>query len=422
MSERLVNDAARACALQAKIAGNPRSSDQVFTFMTPHRSFTRRSFIARGAAAVVAPSLLDAAGSDSVAAAAGVPVPRPPRTRTPWVDGLSFMPGDPSKVAESGLSAFICDVSSGENVKGPDGNDRYIRSFNACAKSITSMRRALAAGRYPGAFLATKGSEIATAHRDGKTAVFFQFQGCEPIEEDLGRLDVFYELGLRVLQITHHYDNPSGGGALERAPRGLTKFGISVVERMNELGIIPDVSHASDLTALDTTKTSRSPVILSHGAARAIVPNARCAPDEVIRAVARTGGVMGVFMMTFWLTNDATPSVDHVVAQLRHIANVGGIDAVGIANDYPLTGEAGLVAAGNDNARGISNYMPWWETMRRRGIMGFDRTPTHVVVPELNAITRMFTLHSALEKAKFSATDIEKIMGHNWARVLNTLT
>ena len=369
---------------------------------------------------MITPSMVDPLRLGAIDRSAG-PIVRAPRTRTPWVDGLSFMPGDPSKVAESGLSAFICDVSSGENVKGPDGNDRYIRSFNACAKSITSMRRALAAGRYPGAFLATRGSEIATAHRDGKTAVFFQFQGCEPIEEDLGRIDVFYELGLRVLQITHHYDNPSGGGALEATPRGLTRFGTSVVERMNALGIIPDVSHASDLTALDTAKTSRSPVILSHGAARAIVPNARCAPDEVIRAIANTGGVMGVFMMTFWLTNDATPTVDHVVAQIRHIARVGGIDAVGIANDYPLTGEASLVAVGNDNAKGMPNYMPWWETMRRRGIAGFDRTPTHVVVPELNAITRMFTLHSALEKARFPASDIEKIMGGNWVRVLSTL-
>ena len=391
----------------------------------PDQTLTRRRFLAQSAALAATPSLL----GDLAPSMPSVPGARDadarhtivPPTRTPWVDGLSFMPGDPSKVAESGLSAFICDVSAGENVKGPDGNDRYIRSFNACAKSIASMRRALASGKYPRAFLATKGSEIAGAHRAGRTAVFFQFQGCEPLEEDLGRLDVFYELGLRVLQITHHYDNPSGGGALESAPRGLTTFGTSVVERMNALGIIPDVSHASDLTALDTAKVSKSPVILSHGAARAIVPNARCAPDDVIRAVAKTGGVMGVFMMTFWLTTDATPTVDHVVAQLRHIANVGGIDAVGIANDYPLTGEASLVSVGNDNAKGIGNYMPWWETMRRRGIMGFDRTPTHVVVPELNAITRMFTLHSALEKAKFSSGDIEKIMGGNWVRVLKTL-
>ena len=383
-------------------------------------AISRRGFLAQsaalGAASLAAPRVVE--GLVDQQRASAVSLTRAPRTPTPWVDGLSFMPADPSKVAESGLSAFICDVSAGENVKGPDGNDRYIRSFNACAKSIAQRRQALRDGRFPGAFLATRGSEIEEAHRTGRTAVFFQFQGCEPLEDDIGRLDVFHELGLRVLQITHHYDNPSGGGALEGAPRGLTKFGTSVVERMNELGIIPDVSHASDLTALDTAKLSRKPVVLSHGAARAIVPNARCAPDEVIRAVARTGGVMGIFMMTFWLTNDAKPTVDHVIAQLRHVVNVGGIDAAGIANDYPLTGEAGLVSVGNDNAKGIVNYMPWWETMRRRGILGFDRTPTHVVVPELNSITRMFTLHAALEKARFTSTEIEKLMGGNWRRVL----
>jgi len=126
-------------------------------------------------------------------------------------------------------------------------------------------------------------------------------------------------------------------------------------------------------------------------------------------------------MMTFWLTNDATPTVDHVVTQVRHIANVGGIDAVGIANDYPLTGEASLAAVGNDNAKGIANYLPWWETMRRRGITGFDRTPTHVVVPQLNSITRMYTLHSALQRARFTSVEVEKIMGGNWARVLTAV-
>ena len=108
---------------------------------------------------MVTPSLLGATARRPSHDPDAAPWPiEPPRTKTPWVDGLSFMPGDPSKVGESGVSAFICDVSAGENVKGPDGNDRYIRSFTACAKSITSMRRGLAAGRYPGAFLATRGS------------------------------------------------------------------------------------------------------------------------------------------------------------------------------------------------------------------------------------------------------------------------
>src|SRR5687768_15264915 len=140
-----------------------------FESMTRDHALSRRRFLAHGAAAgaaITASSVLgDMADAVPVAAVGTYAATRPPRTPTPWVDGLSFMPADASKVAESGLSAFICDVSAGENVKGPDGTERYIRSFNACAKSIASMRRALASGRYPGAFLATKGSEIGTAHR-----------------------------------------------------------------------------------------------------------------------------------------------------------------------------------------------------------------------------------------------------------------
>jgi membrane dipeptidase len=86
-------------------------------------------------------------------------------------------------------------------------------------------------------------------------------------------------------------------------------------------------------------------VILSHGAARAFVNNARCAPDNVIRAIAESGGMMGIFMMSFWLTTDPTPMVDHYVQHIRYAAKVGGIDAVGIANDFPLAGEQNLIAA-----------------------------------------------------------------------------
>jgi membrane dipeptidase len=110
---------------------------------------------------------------------------------------------------------------------------------------MTAMRRRLNSGAIEGAFLATKGSQIKEAHQSGRMAVFFQFQGAEPIGEDLTRLDLFYELGLRVLQITHHNNNPWGGGAIERTWSGITKKGIEGVERLNALGIIPDRSHVS---------------------------------------------------------------------------------------------------------------------------------------------------------------------------------
>jgi len=189
---------------------------------------TRRSFLATAAQAVVATPLLKQFGW---------PAPTAKRAATPFpfVDGLTFM-GPPDELAASGLSAFLLDVSAPEPIKATDGSIKYFRSYAACMKSLTDMRRQLAAGEMGSAFQATKGHEIGDAYRTGRTAVFFQFQGCEPIGDELDRLQEFYGLGLRVLQITHHNNNAWGGGAIEPAWSGLTKVGFAGVERMNALG------------------------------------------------------------------------------------------------------------------------------------------------------------------------------------------
>jgi len=358
-------------------------------------------------------------------AVCAIPLVRPHLTQTvverppfPYVDGLAFLNSPAADFAASGLTAFICDVSSAERLKTDDGSVKYFRSFEACARSLTAARRTLASGAVPGAFHATRGSQVDEAWKKQGTAVFFQFQGCEPIGDQLWRLDLFYELGLRVLQITHHNGNAWGGGAIEKTWTGLTKTGHEGVERMNALGILPDLAHVSDPTSLDVLKISRKPVVVSHGAARALVNNARCTPDEVIKGVADSGGVMGVFMMSFWLTTDPTPTADSYVRQIRHVVNVGGIDAAAIANDYPIAGEQAAVKAGNDNAKAIGNYHEWWDSVAKAGVLGFDKRPTHAVIPELNNVRRMFLIHRALERAGFASREVEKIMGGNWIRVL----
>ncbi|MDQ3417863.1 MAG: dipeptidase [Acidobacteriota bacterium] len=371
------------------------------------RHFLKQAMAATAAAAVPA----SIAGTGATASVQE-------RPSLPYVDGLSFLSPDAQDVGRSGLTSFICDVSSVERLPTTDGSIKYFRSFEACAKSLTAMRRTLQAGQIPGAFLATRGSEVAEAFKQGRTAIFFQFQGCEPIGDQLWRLDLFHELGLRVQQITHHNDNPWGGGAIEKNWSGLTKVGFEGVERLNALKIIPDLSHGSDLTALDVLETSKSPVILSHGGARALVPTARCAPDGVIRKVGESGGVMGIFMMSMWLTTDPQPSVDGYVRQLRHVINVAGIDAVGIANDYTIAGELTAAKAGNDNAQIISNYYAWWDSVAKQGVMGFNTRPPHAVIPELNNVRRMYLLEEALRQRRFTQTEIEKIMGGNWVRVL----
>ncbi|MEW6130113.1 MAG: membrane dipeptidase [Acidobacteriota bacterium] len=356
-----------------------------------------------------------------VAALAPLGLTKPIKRRKPdfpFVDGLCLaIPSTPDEdFAASGLSALIADVSQATQLKTTDGSIRYWRTFEACSSSIVQARQLLRTKKR--AFLATRGSDIKEAFRQGKTAVFLQFQGCEPLGEDPSRIDLFYELGLRILQITHHNNNPFGGGCIEKNWMGLTKLGFEAVERMNAIGIIADLSHVADPTSLDVLRASRKPVILSHGACRAIVNNARCASDEVIRGIARTGGAMGIFMMSFWLTNNSAPNLDALIKQLRHIIKIGGIDTAAIANDYPLSGEPNLVKLKNNNTEGVKDYLDWWRSVGKQGVLGFDKDPQHVVIPELNNINRMFTIHAALEKSGFKLTEIEKIMGGNWLRVL----
>lgn len=376
--------------------------------MTQHR----RDFLKQ---TIAVPAIAAAATFRPARSIAGA-IEKPP---FPYVDGLSFLSPNPADIAASGLTAFICDVSAAGPIKTPDGSVKYWRSFEPCAESLTANRRALAEGRVGQAFLATRGSQIADAFKSNRTAIFFQFQGGgESVGADLWKLDLFHELGLRVFQITHHNDNEWGGGAIEKTWTGLTKLGEQGVERLNALGIIPDLSHVSEPTSLDVLRVSKRPVIVSHSGAQALVPNARCTADSVIRGVAQSGGAFGVFMMSFWLTTDAQPSVDAFVRQIQHVVKVGGIDAAAIANDYTVAGDLAAAKLANDNAKVIPNYYAWWDSVAKQGVWGVDKRPTHVVIPELNNVRRMFLIHDALAKSGFTPREVEKIMGGNWSRVL----
>ena len=356
----------------------------------------------------------------SIAAMASAVKGHTPISKTPYpfVDGLCLDLPDDAVIRSSSLSGYLLDVSAVEEIKTADGSTRWIRSFGESIKKINAIREELT--KRSGSFLATDGREIASAFKQDKTAVFFQIQGGgEIVVEDLNRIEKLRDAGLRVLQLTHHHNNPLAGGGIERNLTGLTKLGVEAVARLNAADIIADMSHASDQTALDTAKASKRPIILSHGAARAFVNNARCAPDNVIRAIADSGGVMGIFMMSFWLTTDPVPTVEHYVNQIKHVGRVGGIDAVGIANDFPLTGEENVIREKGDNAKAVKNYLAWWDSIAKMGVLGFDRRPEHVAIPELNNISRVSLIHQALEKAGFKPNQLEKIMGGNWIRVLS---
>lgn len=365
--------------------------------------WNRRSFLA---AALSAATLAGCTRSGLSAGASAKPF---------YADGMSFLPDDPGLLAASGIDAFLCDVSLGEMDVDANGNSFYHRTFALCDRSITEAARRIRE-EFPTLRIALTGEDVGVP---GTQAAVFQFQGCEPLEGDLSRIAYFRDRHLRVLQLTHNESNAFATSYVdERLGTGLTALGRAAVEEMNRVELIPDVSHASEATTLDVVATSRAPVLLSHGSCRALLPHPRAATDRMIRAVAGSGGLFGVFMMSFWLTDEAQPRTEHLLAHLRHAVNIAGIEAVGIANDYPMEGLRGPADEPWDNALHMDGYRAWWERNRARDIPGFGPMPTHAAIPELNHIQRMERIHTALKRSGFGAADADRIIGGNWLRFL----
>lgn len=177
-------------------------------------------------------------------------------------------------------------------------------------------------------------ADIERARREGKVAVLLAFEGAEPLGHDLAALRLFHAVGLRMMSLTWSRRNAFGDGAWENESRGgLTRLGRRAVAEMNRLGIIVDVSHASDRTARDILETAHGPVVASHSNARALRDHPRNMPDEILTAVGATGGVVGVTAVPSFIgTGSATMSawVDH----LEHVSEVAGVEHVGIGADF----------------------------------------------------------------------------------------
>ena len=334
-----------------------------------------------------------------------------------YIDGLSFVPNDHQDVKASELDAFIADISAIEEIIRPDGSLNYKRTYQACMNSIKEKSAQLAS--YPDIYMIAKsGSDIELAKKQSQCAVFLQIQGADCVEGGMHQVDEFYDLGLRILQLTHHYDNLYAGGALSVSKMGLSNKGLELIDKLESKHMLIDLSHSSVSSAEQTLARANGPIVQTHGAARAIINNSRCTPDHIIKGIADSGGVFGVFMMSWWLTNESIPRPEHYINHLKHIKNIAGADAIAIANDYPLRGHEKALASGNNNEIAIEGYKQWWESVGKTGVLGFEQPANHIVIPELNHIKRMRSIEYLLIKAKFTHDEIDKVMGKNWQRVL----
>ncbi|ADU50797.1 peptidase M19 renal dipeptidase [Thermaerobacter marianensis DSM 12885] len=251
--------------------------------------------------------------------------------------------------------------------------------------------------------------DILRAHAEGRVALIPSLEAATPIENELDRLDVLYGLGIRMMGIAYSEGNALGCGLREPSDGGLTVFGRQAVERMNKLGIAIDVSHSGDQTALDTIRHSKKPVFITHAGARALWPSRRLKPDEVIKACAERGGVIGIEAAphTTLTRNHPEHSIESVMEHFEYCVELVGIDHVTFGPDLLFGDHVALhkafaahLSIGESRAKGEDfPHVPY--------VRGMEN-----IAEAWPNIVRWLVKHN------YSDDEIKKVIGGNTLRVL----
>lgn len=250
---------------------------------------------------------------------------------------------------------------------------------------------------------ATKVSDIDRAVKEKKLAVFYLIQNSSPVEKDLNRLDVLYNLGLRSIQLTYNYRNYVGDGCYERTDAGISTFGVELIEKMNEKGMLIDLSHAGMKTMADTIQISKKPVIVSHSTCRALNPHPRNTTDENLKLLASKGGVIGMCQIRTFMTTEKTNNLEVYFDHIDHAVKTAGIDHVAIGSDrdhrvIPDTEEEIAILLKEEGAQ-------------------FKPVDWPLYLEKLNGPRRMDVIRENLQKRKYTQAQIDKIMGGNLYRI-----
>jgi membrane dipeptidase len=186
--------------------------------------------------------------------------------------------------------------------------------------------------------------ELESARSEGQVGIALGIESAAPIENELDRLDILYGLGVRSVGISYNGANHLGSGLGEAVDGGLTSFGHRAVERMNQLGMLIDLSHAGDQTSLDTIRASKAPVCISHAGARTLWPTRRMKPDDVLRALADGGGVIGIEAApnTTVTRTARRHTLDSIMEHFEYCVNLIGIDHVGFGPDTTFGDHVGF--------------------------------------------------------------------------------
>jgi membrane dipeptidase len=247
-------------------------------------------------------------------------------------------------------------------------------------------------------------ADIRRAKSEGRVGIVLGWQNTSGIEDDLGNLVLFRDLGVRVMQLTYNTQNLVGSGCWESRDGGLSDFGRDVIDEMNRLGILVDLSHVGAKTSEDAIRHSKSPVAYTH-CCPMLKQHPRNKTDEQLRAIADAGGFVGFASYTPFLPKGEDSTIDDCVAAIGHVIGVVGEEGVGIGTDWVQDQDLAFFAyLSADKGRG------------RRTSTPYGKVPAMPRGLETLADFRNFI--PAMERAGWTETRIRRVLGENWLRFL----
>lgn len=259
----------------------------------------------------------------------------------------------------------------------------------------------------------THAEDVRLAHRTGRIGIILNFQDLAYLEGDLDKLYLFHSLGVRIAQPTYNNQNLLGAGCTERVDGGLSYFGVDVIHRMNELGMAVDLSHSGPVTTADAISASRQPVIYSHAGVRALTDNPRNKTDDQLRAVADTGGYIGICTLPLFLAAGGRAHLNDFLDHLEHAIEVVGVEQVGVGTDW----------SGSEVPPEIRAIMDKASDSPGLGLRG-DSEYTYdfsMKVEGAESWSDWRNLTAGMVARGYGDADIQKILGENFLRVMDSI-
>jgi len=247
-------------------------------------------------------------------------------------------------------------------------------------------------------------ADIRRGKEEGKTGIILGFQNTAAVEDQVGYIQLFKELGVCIVQITYNTQNLVGAGCYEPRDSGLSGFGHEVVAEMNRVGILCDLSHVGAVTSRDVILASKRPTAYTHVLPAALKPHPRNKSDEEIRFIVEHGGLVGVTMFPPFLAKGNASTVEDYVLAIDYVIRIAGEDNVGIGTDFTQDqDDAFFEYICHDKGYGWRVTGPLGDVVNPAGLRTIGDFPN---------------LTSAMERAGWPETKIRKIMGENWLRLL----